>query len=164
MWIKNKSIGMLLFVSLLLFGCGTAAVQTGDYPDQSEPIHFQSQSPPPLELKIGDETIRALRWGYSWSYYDPVEESMVGIEAETISIQEMVNIEKARKVDKSTDAKLEFGEAPLSYEVFIWDEAGNRNVFPGEFDLSRYKGKNIFEIHASWEQGDVSYVFALDVE
>ena len=161
---KNRMIGLLLFVSLLLFGCGTAAVQPGDHPDQSEPIHSQSQTPPTLELKIGDDTIRALRWGYSWSYYDPEEESMAGIEAETVSIEEMVNLEKARKVDRNADVQLIFGETPLSYAVFDWDEAGNQRAFYGEFDLSRYEGKNIFEIRAHWEQGNSSYVFALDVE
>lgn len=160
---KNKLIGVLLFVALLLFGCGNSG-QSGDHPEQSEDIHSQSQTPPPLELKIGDDAIRAFTWGYSWSYYDLEEQSMAGIEAETIAIQEMVNLEKAWKVDKNVNTALEFGEPPLSYEVFVWDEAGNRKAFPGKLDLSQHKGKSIFEIRAHWEQGDSSYVFALDVE
>jgi len=154
---------LLLFFSLLIFGCGNS-VRSGDHPEQSEDIHSQSESPPPLELEIGDDTIRAFTWGYSWRYYDLKERSMVGIEAETIAIQEMVNLEKARKVDRNANTELEFGEPPLSYEVFVWDDAGNRNAFPGKFDLAKHEGKSIFEILAHWEQGDASYVFALDVE
>lgn len=160
---KNSMIGLLLLVSLLLLGCGDS-VRSGDHPEQLEDLHSQSQSPPTLELKIGDDTIRAVRGGFNWSYYDLEEKSMVGIEAESNSPHEIVNIEMARKVGKKADVQLIFGEPPLSYEVYVWDEAGNQSAFHGKFDLSRHEGKNIFEIRAHWEQGDSSYVFALDVE
>lgn len=163
MWEKSRGMGVLFIVSLLLFGCGNS-IQSEDDSEQPEAIHSQSQSPPLLELKIGNDAMPTFRASYSWSYYDPKEKVMVGIEMETISPTEMVNIEKARKVDKIANIELEFGESPLTYEVFVWDEAGNRNASPGNFDLSKLIGKNIFEIYAHWQQGDSSYVFALDVE
>ncbi|TAA66224.1 hypothetical protein [Planococcus salinarum] len=161
---KWKGMGLLLvFVSLLLGGCGTS-VQTGDQPDESEVIHSQSQSPPPLELKIGDDTFPAFRGGYSWSYYDPEEKLMAGVEAESRSPHEIANIEKGHQADKSAKVELIFGETPLSYLVFVWDAVGNQEPVSAKLDLSDHEGQNIFEIRAHWKQGDASYVFVLDVE
>lgn len=164
MWEKFRNIVGLFTVAVLLYGCGTANKQTGDHPDQSEPIHSQSQTPPTLELKIGGDTIRTFRGGYSWSYYDSEEKSMAGIEAESDSPPEMVSMDSARKVDRHADVTLEFGEPPLSYQVFVWDEAGNRNAYPVAFDLSEHEGKTLFEIFAHWEQGQASYAVALNIE
>lgn len=162
---KWKGMGcLLLFASLLLVGCGTAMVQPGDQSEESEAIHSQSQSPPPLEIRIGDDTFQAFRGGYSWSYYDPEEKMMAGVEAESRSPDEIANIEKGHQVDKSAEVELIFDETPLSYRVFVWDEAGNQEPVSAELDLSDHVGQNIFEIRAHWEQGDASYVFVLDVE
>lgn len=161
---KYRIIVTLFIVAVLLYGCGTADEQAGDQADQSEPIHSQSQTPPTLELKIGEDTIRTFRGGYSWSYYDSEEKLMVGIEAESDSPPEMVSMDSARKVDRHAEVTLEFGEPPLSYQVFVWDEAGNRNAYPIAFDLSEHEGKTLFEIFAHWEQGSVSYAVVLDVE
>lgn len=155
---------LLLFASLLLAGCGTAAVQPGDHPDESEAIQSQSQTPPPLEIRIGDDTFQAFRGGYNWSYYDPEEKLMAGGEAESRSPNEIANIEKGHQADKNAEVELIFGEEPTSYRVFVWDEAGNQEPVSAKLDLSDHVGQNIFEIRADWEQGDASYVFVLDVE
>ncbi|MFC3212495.1 hypothetical protein [Planomicrobium okeanokoites] len=162
----EKFIIIVAFIvaALLLYGCGTADEQAGDLADQSEPIHSQSQTPPALELKIGDETIQTYRGSYSWSYYDSEEKSMSGIEAESIPPHEMISTDNARKVDRHADVALEFGERPLSYQLFVWDEAGNRTAYPVPFELSEHEGPTLFEIFAHWEQGQASYVVALDVE
>lgn len=164
MWKKIRSIGMIGVVPMLLFGCGVADEQTGDIPDQSEPVHSQSQTPPPVELQIGDDTIRTFRGGFSWSYYDTEEGLMAGIETEARSPHEIANIEKGRQVDKNADVELIFGETPLSYRIFIWDKDGNQTPISAKFDLADYKGKHIFEIRAYWEQGSASYAVALDIE
>lgn len=161
---KFRIIIGLFIIAVLLHGCGTADKQTGDQADQSEPLHSQSQTPPPLELKIGDDTIRTFRGGYSWSYYDSEEKLMAGIEAESNPPYEMMSTDNARKVDRHEDVALEFGEPPLSYQLFVWDEGGNRTAYPVPFDLSEHEGPTLFEIFAHWEQGQASYVVALDVE
>lgn len=161
---KFKIIGAFIVAAMLLYGCGMADKQAGDQADQPEPIHSRSQTPPSLELKIGDDTIQTYRGGYSWSYYDSEEKSMAGIEAESIPPHEMISTDNARKVDHHADVALEFGEPPLSYQLFVWDEAGNSTAYPAAFDLSEHEGPTLFEISAHWEQGQASYVVALDVE
>lgn len=161
---KFKIIAGFISVALLLYGCGTADKQAGDQADQSEPIHAQSQTPPPLVLEIGEDTIQTYRGGYSWSYYDLEEKSMAGIEADSVSPHEMISTDNARKVDRHAEVTLEFGEPPLSYQLFVWDEAGNRAAHSVAFELSEHEGQTLFEIFAHWEQGQASYVFALDVE
>ncbi|RAZ81418.1 hypothetical protein [Planococcus halotolerans] len=161
---KFRIIVGLFTVAVLLYGCGTTDKQAGDQADQSEPIHSQSRTPPALELKIGDDTIRTFRGVYSWSYYDSEEESMVGVEASSDPPHEMISTDNARKVEPQADVTLEFGKPPLSYQLFVWDEAGNRTAYPIAFDLSEHEGPTLFEIFAHWEQGQASYVVALDVE
>lgn len=161
---KLRIIVGFIIVALLLYGCGTADKQTGDQADQSEPIHSQSQTPPTLELEIGGDAIRTFRGVYSWSYYDSEEKSMVGVEASSDPPHEMISTDNARKVDRHADVALEFGEPPVSYQLFVWDEAGNRTAYPVAFDLSEHEGPTLFEIFAHWEQGQASYVVALDVE
>ncbi|WP_084243570.1 hypothetical protein [Planomicrobium okeanokoites] len=165
---KFKIIVAFIVAALLLYGCGTAdeqaGDQAGDQADQSEPIHSQSQTPPALELKIGDDIIQTYRGGYSWSYYDLEVKSMAGIEADSVAPHEMISTDNARKVDRHADVALEFGEPPLSYQLFVWDEAGNRTAYPVPFELAEHEGPTLFEIFAHWEQGQASYVVALDVE
>lgn len=163
MWKEYGGIGFLLLVSLLLAACGTS-LQAGDQPVQSESIDSQSQLPPALQLEIGDDTIRTVRGGYSWSYYDTVEGMMAGIEAEANSPHEIVNIEKGRQVDRNAEVELIFGETPLSYRIFMWDKDGNQKPISTKLNLADHEGKHIFEIRAHWEQGDSSYVVALDVK
>lgn len=89
---------------------------------------------------------------------------MVGVEADSVSPHEMISTDNARKVDRHAEVTLEFGEPPLSYQLFVWDEAGNRAAYPVAFDLSEHEGPTLFEIFAHWEQGQASYVVALDVQ
>lgn len=159
-----KNIAGFILIALLLNGCGTADKQTGDQADLSEPIHAQSQTPPTLELKIGNDVVSTFRGGYSWSYYDPEEKSMAGIEAESVPLDELVNLDNARKVDRNAAVELEFGEPPLSYQLFVWDDTGSRTAYSVAFNLSEHEGPTLFEISAQWEQGEASYAFALHVE
>ncbi|MCM3609759.1 hypothetical protein M4S82_00760 [Planococcus sp. MERTA32b] len=161
---KFKIIGAFIVAAMLLYGCGMADKQAGDQADQSEPVHSQSKTPPTLDLEIGDDTIRTFRGVYSWSYYDSEEESMVGVEASSDPPHEMISMDNARKVDRHADVALEFGEPPVSYQLFVWDEAGNSTAYPVAFDLSQHEGPTLFEVFAHWEQGQASYVVALDVE
>lgn len=160
---KNKILGMLLFVSFLLLGCGNSGESGGHY-DKPEPDDSTNQSPPTLKLIVGDKIIPTFLGSRNWSYYDSVEKAMVGIEAETIPPFQMVSTENAEKVDGNAAAKLKFENPPLSYQVFVWDKAGSQNSIPGNFDLSNHQGQTIFEIYANWKQGNASYVFVLDIE
>ena len=165
MWRSYRGFGFLLLLSLVLFGCGTAGVQTGDHPEQSEPIHSQSQTPPTLELKIGDDTIRTFRGTYSWSYYDAEEKMMAGINADAESPHEMIDMDLAQKVDGNETVTLKFGEPPENYEIYVLDaESGHRSGYQIKFDLSKYEGPTLFEIFVRWEQGEASYIVALDIE
>lgn len=161
---KKILIGLSTVLLLLISGCGE-----GDSGDSSENKKEPEQTtntddqPPALTLTVGGETIPKARTSWSWSFYDEEEGAMAGVEAATDSPPELVDTANPKKVAADAEVLLDFEEAPVKYEIQVWDE-NNNAISYGGFNLSEHQGITIFEIRAYWEQGSAGYAFALNIE
>ncbi|WP_271852628.1 hypothetical protein [Planococcus maritimus] len=121
-----------------------------------------SQRPPNLKISVNDKEFIAALNGYSWSYYDEAEKSMAGIEAEVISVSDLIGNREAPVVNSDTSIELKFEEKPTFYEVYVLGSVplkGGTDVI-----LDRQVGRTVYEVKATWEQGTGYYVFPLTIE
>lgn len=121
-----------------------------------------SQKPPNLKISVNDKEFVAALNGYSWSYYDEAEKSMAGIEAEVISVSDLIGNREGPVVNSDTPIELKFEEKPTFYEVYVLGSV----PFNGGTDLILNKqiGRTVYEVKATWEQGTGYYVFPLTIE
>jgi hypothetical protein len=68
------------------------------------------------------------------------------------------------KVSSVSFVKLEFEVAPIRYEVRTWTSDYNFAGIFKEVNLSNNIGTTVFEVLATWEQGNASFAFVLDIE
>lgn len=120
------------------------------------------QKPPNLKINVSDKEFVAALNGYYWSYYDEAEKSMVGIEAEVVSVSALIGNREAPVVNLDTSIELEFEEKPTFYEVYV---LGSVPIKGGtDLILDRQVGRTVYEVKATWEQGTGYYVFPLTIE
>lgn len=121
-----------------------------------------SQKPPNLKVSVNGEEFFAATNGYSWSYYDEEEKSMAGIEAEVVSVSDLIGNRKGAAVNSDTPIELKFVEEPISYEVNVLGSfPHNRGT---DVVLDKQSGRTIYEVKATWEQGTGYYIFPLTIE
>ena len=111
---KYLLLGALLAVLVLaLIGCGS-----------SNEKGSLGSKPPVLTVRCGENSVKALRGTYSWSYVQ--NGHGVGVEADSVHPLEakdsMSPLAVARE-DSSAVAQLEFEAAPDSVSVCAWDTA-----------------------------------------
>lgn len=89
---------------------------------------------------------------------------MIGVEVESIPPTELVNIEDAVSVSLSKLATLNTKKEPLNYEIKVYDNNDNVIATYNDFKDVKEKGKSIYEILVTWEEGTAVYAIALDVQ
>lgn len=122
------------------------------------------EKPPVLRITIGKNNIKTSLGGYSWQYKEKKSGEVVNVMADSASPPEIERNDQAVKVDLKNEVKLNFDfEEPYQYEILVWD---NKTVVATykAFNEVKEKGYTVFEIKATWEQGQGSYAVALDVQ
>lgn len=125
---------------------------------------IHNEKPPTLTLTVGEDVIHAKLGGYSWSYLDTKTEQMVRVEAESLPSTEIVDIENAVSVNLIENIKINFENEPIEYEIRAYDKINNVIATYHEFKDVKEKGKTIYDIVVTWDNGKVIYVAALDVQ
>lgn len=121
-----------------------------------------SQKPPNLKVSVNGEEFFAAANGYSWSYYDEEDNSMVGIEAEVVPISDLIGNRKGPAVNSDTPIELKFEEEPISYEVYVLGSFPHKRGT--DVVLDKQSGRTIYEVKATWKQGTGYYVFPLTIK
>lgn len=151
-----KKIFMLLSIILIgLAGCGT-----GDSGEESQKT--QLEEPPSLTVRVGEHEFKALEGGYDWEI-DHGDGTSTGFHADAASPPQMVKSEAMIKVKSDNKIDLTFEVDPERFDVYIWDDEGVTESRV-DLDLAKRSGPNIFEVVATWDQGQASYAFKLDIE
>ncbi|MFA9556410.1 hypothetical protein ACERII_03750 [Evansella sp. AB-rgal1] len=161
----GKVFFILIFIGIL-FGCSnniTGTNSASNINDKTNEISAQLREPPNLEIFIGEEKVTPVLGTYSWSYkYE--NGTTESIEADADSPSTIVEGREPQKVDADADISIEFSTMPITYLIREWDTEHNVLGIERELNLSIHEGKKIFELLGSWEQGNASYVFYLDIE
>ena len=155
---KYLLLGALLAVLVLaLIGCGSS--------NEKESL---GSKPPVLTVRCGENSVKALRGTYSWSYVQNGQG--VGVEADSVHPLE------ARE-DASAVAQLEFEAAPDTVSVCAWDTAfWNRTdveaqavdvAVDEELVLTLLSYDAVYSVTATWDKekdcgGTAHYSFYTD--
>ncbi|EIM05372.1 hypothetical protein A1A1_16660 [Planococcus antarcticus DSM 14505] len=158
---------LLLTISILFL---TAAcleervIDSENTPQVKEITKDIFETPPELKIVVDGVEIAAVLGARTWSYFDEKEKAMTLFEAETHSPLEIAEHRKASKVNETTKIGLEFERDPHSYNFYRWD-SGSQRIGPfSEITFEESKGKTVYEVVATWDQGTAHYVFSLEVE
>lgn len=164
---NSKILLLSAIVIFLLIGCskGEEIVKNEESTDAvMEDLKNTSQNPPTLKLEINKKEISSVLGAYNWSYFDKEENSMALVEKEALSPTDLGINQKSFVVDSNSTVELKFEKEPISYKVNIWDSKNNMKGPFNDVLLNEQKGKTIYEIIATWEQGTAHYIFSLDIK
>lgn len=162
-----KFLCLNIALLFMLIGCsqGKEVIESEEVSSNStETIQNFIQKPPNLKVTVNGQNFMAAMNGYAWSYFDEEENLMVGIEAETVGADALLENRKAPSVDRDSTIELIFKEEPLTYQVNVLDSFYNRDKQQKNVVLDGQSGRTGYEVKATWEQGTAYYVFPLDVE
>lgn len=127
-------------------------------------LEYLSQKPPQMKIEINDEKILAVLSGYEWSFFDEEENRTATVQAESISPSELLDNRRAPSVNSKTSIQFEFDREPHSYKVTIWEAKKFLNSSSDVVVLDGERGRTIYEVTATWEQGTAHYFFPLTIE
>jgi hypothetical protein len=122
-----------------------------------------SRTPPNLTISVDDTTFGTVLGSYSWSYSNS-DGTSTGIHADSAVPPFLVQGEQGVNVNPNTEIELNFPKMPIDYQVRIWSEDNNVIATNKEVVFPDQKGRVIYEVLATWEQGTVSYGFVLNIE
>ncbi|AQQ52625.1 hypothetical protein [Planococcus lenghuensis] len=119
--------------------------------------------PPALTVRAGDE-VKVIEAGTSeWTYTDPSSET-VSTSGIAPPRQELMASLDPLLVRSNEGIAFEFGLEPLKTDLEVWKADGSSLPISEKPDLSGFEGVTVFELTATWEQGNGQYVFALDIQ
>ncbi|MCH4825208.1 hypothetical protein [Planococcus halocryophilus] len=164
---NSKLIMIIIFIIFVLAGCFQENETTnneGNMSSSVDNVKHTKQKPPQLIIEVNEKEFSATLGSYSWSYFDQEENSMLGIETETIGVSELIGDRKGVTVNSGASIKYKFEEEPISYRVNSWDSTENLKEPFKDVVLDGQNGRIIYEVVATWEQGTGHYFFSLTIE
>ncbi|OUM84646.1 MAG: hypothetical protein BAA01_05770 [Bacillus thermozeamaize] len=142
-----------LFLALLLFGgCQSA----GSVHHPNAPLLL----PPMPALTIQEKNVPVRMGTYSWS------ESGRGITVDSVDPPELVKDLEPVTVHPHATLHVDFRDKPLEIKAGLWENNGVtfKNLSDGTFTLPEDDGVYIGVIYASWQEGNATFVFKIQVQ
>ncbi|OIJ21672.1 hypothetical protein BKP45_02820 [Anaerobacillus alkalidiazotrophicus] len=162
---KLKFLLILLSMLLLILGgCTNKTDMSNEMNNENEELQESTpKNPPKVSISNGVEEVKGVLGPYSWTYCCSNGKA-ISIEASADAPPNLVQHEEPFKVTSSMVISIDFEIAPIRYEVRTWDESSGVIGTYTEIDTLNHKGRAVFEIFATWEQGNASYSFLVDIE
>lgn len=168
---KNVLLSLSFIIIFGLIGCSNSNESEPQQNDGSssnektlEASLTHNENPPALTLTVGEDVIHTKLGWYNWSYLDTKTGQMVSIEASSLPPTEIVDVENAVSVNLKETIKFNFKNEPIEYEITAYDKNNNVTATYHDFKDVKEKGKTIYGIIATWDNGKAMYVVALDVQ
>ncbi|RXJ04393.1 hypothetical protein DS745_03135 [Anaerobacillus alkaliphilus] len=154
----------LLIVLSIIVGCSNEANYLSEVNKQNEELKESIyKNPPQVTISNGVEEVNGLLGPYGWTSCCNNGKS-ISVQASSDAPPNLVQNRKPLKVTSGTTISIEFETPPIKYEVKTWGENNDVTGSFTEIDTITHKGRTVFEILATWEQGIASYSFLVDIE
>ena len=143
----------LLLLTLFLFGGCQSDEQTNHYKE-----HFLL--PPMPILTIQGKNVPVKMGTYTWA------ENERGITVDTVEPPELVKDFEPVKVHPNAKLHVDFKDKPIEVKVGLWEnnEVRFKNISDNTFTLPEDDGVYIGVVYASWQEGNATFVFKIQVE
>ncbi|WP_223701783.1 hypothetical protein [Sutcliffiella deserti] len=126
----------------------------------------ENKRPPELKVSSNNDEVTAVIGAYDWTYESFNGNSTTESVDSDIPPRIVVNQTKHLNTTLGSKVNLDFTKAPKEIKVSIWntnEKEREVDVVGSSFNTDE-KGYIIYEIHATWDQGSVSYAVNLHVE
>lgn len=155
---RMQGLFLVLIAILSLMAC------TKDVPF-NEKNDTGTEDLPTLKVRFENERIDAELGPSSWVITNG-DGTKTAIETDTGPPPELVQGKKALVVPPESTLQLTFSEKPMKVTVNIWeeDEQLRQDFANMELTVPAADGLIVYEIIATWEQGQVIYAFSVDVQ
>ncbi|QOY34664.1 hypothetical protein AWH56_018320 [Anaerobacillus isosaccharinicus] len=161
---KIKYLLILFSLMLSVIGCSNETDVSnkvnGENEEQQESTY---KNPPKVSISNGEEKINGVLGIYSWTHCCDNGQT-TSIEASSDAPPNLVQNKEPFKVTSGTPVSIDFETPPIRYEVKTWNENNDVTGKYAEIDTFNHKGRTVFEVFATWEQGNASYSFLLDID
>lgn len=160
-------VNLLFLFSVMLFilvGCTYETDRLNEANDKSSELQESTyKNPPKVTISNGVEGVIGVLGPYKWTYCCNNGKT-ISVQASSDAPPSLVQKKEPLKVTTGTTISIEFETPPINYEVKTWDEKNDVTGTYTKIDPIKHKGRTVFEIFATWEQGNASYSFLLDIE
>ncbi|SHE87819.1 hypothetical protein SAMN02746089_00933 [Caldanaerobius fijiensis DSM 17918] len=155
----RKIFGVLLLLTIFLVACAQSK------PPVSNNGIFLKE-PPELTVIAGNKSIAAVRGTYNWVIYSG-NGTRTNIHADSGPPSKLIKFQKEPlNVKPESSIVLDFRIKPNDYKVNIWE--GNKPIIQqvnnGIIIAPRQKGLVVYEVQATWNEGDACYAFSVNVD
>ncbi len=156
----NKMRNWFYFLAVF----GTIFLLTGCTTSNNEAVQGQDKAKLSTLALTNDGTlIKTIRGAYSWTIID---EATGNAKIEMVDIAAppgLVSINDAVPFSLSKPTVLTFEHNPVSYKINIWNEEEIIATYTSFADIKE-RGPCIIEIAAIWDEGNITYVAAIDIK
>ena len=149
-------LGLFLILIFCISGCQT------DNPDAIQALRSMESTmkqlkPPSVALKNDDKVIEIIIGDYSWSNSSTSISRDIDIPPRLVSINETTPFYLSKPIN------IKFKKEPNSYKINIWNNEENIAAYESFGDIKE-RGPHIIEMVALWDEGEVAYVAAVDIQ
>lgn len=159
---KKSYLILLLFIAMISLVACTNGQSDEPILDKNE---RSSSELPTLKVFYENDFIEAEIGTSSWIINNS-DGTKTSIESDTAGPAELVTGVSTLKVSPQSTIKLDFSDKPEEVIVNIWKENNQlkQALTDMEFKVPEIKSLVIYEVIGTWEQGNVHYAFAVDIE
>ena len=120
--------------------------------------------PPSITLENNDYVIETKIGDYSWSKIDKKTGDITKSFSRDIDTPPgLVSIEEGTPFNLSQSITVKFKKEPNSYNINLWDNEENVGTYESFTDIKE-RGPYIIEIVGFWDEGEVTYVAAINIQ
>lgn len=122
-------------------------------------IYKQNEFPPAIPgfVTIDGKQYSMTKGSFKW------EKGNETVQTDALSPTQIADNYKAIIVEPSSKAFIEIEQHP-NLNVYLWESEERKLAFQGsEILLSTMKGRTIYEVVATWSNGEISFTFVIDV-
>ncbi|MEK4628470.1 MAG: hypothetical protein ABS944_17580 [Solibacillus sp.] len=153
----------LFFVLLLVSACSNL---TDEKIDQSPSSTKEELFPPEKKASIfiNNQAYPMEKGGYQWERKKGSQVEIVT--TDHASINQMAEKIEPIRVDAMEVLSIRFEDEP-NYELHLWNETGREqeiSVENNQFTAPVEKGIYVYEVFATWENGERSFAFVLEIQ
>ena len=153
---KPLMIGLLIFV----LGCSNEEVIETQSPLPKYTFERGVFPPSPLGfVRIDETSYEMLKGGFEW------RKGNMTSQTDSLSPTQAAEHFKAIEVKPNSEVYIEVEQKP-KLSIYLWEEEKTKTIQLDEnqMTLPEDEGRYIYEVRAAWENGEVSYIFVVEVQ
>jgi len=144
---------MILVASIWLIACSNSVVKEEEFPPSMSGI-----------VKVNEKEYKMAAGSFRWERQQG--ENTQTAQTDAASPNQIAESFNPISVEPNTTIQIEIEDNP-QIAVYLWDEDGRGEIIPttdNQMSVRQNKGLYIYEVYATWPNGELSYTFVVEVK